>query len=106
MKAFKSKIDWKIWGASLLLGLLLTASFAKLPFISRVTMMWLDLILINGGFCIWVGRYFQKERRAWCLLIFPVIYLIGAYLFTPRYMWYFALIYLGISYLAWSMKRN
>lgn len=106
MKAVGRKIDWKVWGGSLLLGVLLTALFAKLPFISRVTMMWLDLIVINGAFCIWLGRYFSNHDRIWSLLIFPIIYLIGAYFFAPRYMWYFALIYLGLIYLAWSMKRN
>lgn len=100
------KIDWKIFVSSLAFGVLLTALFAKLPFISRVTMMWLDLIIINGGYCIWVAHHYHQVARPWGILMFPIIYLIGGYFFTPRYMWYFAIIYLGVSYLAWSMGRN
>ncbi|WP_251546841.1 hypothetical protein [Limosilactobacillus caecicola] len=107
MKAVGRKIDWKFLLACLVIGVVLTALFAKLPFISRVTMMWLDLIIINGGFSIWLGRHYSEEAGAWKkLFVFPILYLIGGYFFTPHYMWYFALIYLGVSYLAWSMKRN
>ncbi|HJA23380.1 MAG TPA: hypothetical protein H9958_04055 [Candidatus Limosilactobacillus intestinavium] len=106
MKAFRIRENWHIWAGSIVLGIVLTALCAKLPFVSRVTMMWLDLIVINGVFCLWLGKHINSKSKPWELFIFPVIYLIGGYLFTPRYMWYFALIYLGISYLTWSMSRH
>lgn len=106
MKALAQKINWKLLIIELLIGVVVTALFAKLPFISRVTMMWLDLIVINGGFAIWLGQHLSDHPRAWQLIIFPVVYLVGGYFFIPRYMWYFALIYLGVSYLSWSMKRS
>lgn len=103
MKALQEKFDIRLWGWSLIFGILLTALCVKLPFISRVTMVWLDLIVINGGFCICLGRYLKRSAKGWSLFVFPIIYLIGCYFFAPRYMLYFALIYLGISYLSWSM---
>lgn len=106
MKALRDKENWVIWLGSIAFGLILTALCAKLPFVSRVTMMWLDLIIINGIFCIWLGRNLSNKSKPWELFIFPVLFLIGGYLFTPRYMWYFALIYLGVSYLSWSMSRR
>lgn len=106
MKALQQKIDIKLWAWSLILGLLLLALFAKLPFISRVTMVWLDLIVVNGAFCIWLGRHLKSHDHGWSLFVFPIIYLVGCYFFAPRYMWYFALIYLGVSYLAWSMASH
>lgn len=106
MKAFRKRENWVIWIWSVVLGIVLTALCAKLPFVSRVTMMWLDLIVINGAFCVWIGRHLSNTAKPWKLFIFPVIFFIGGYLFTPHYMWYFALIYLGVSYLSWSMSNR
>lgn len=106
MNVLQKKIDWRVVISSVVFGIVLTAGFAKLPFISRVTMMWLDLILINGGYCLWLGHHYRQLSRSWGLLWFPVMFLIGGYFFAPRYMWYFAIIYLGVAYLTWSMGHS
>lgn len=106
MKELSKKTDVLLWGSCLVWGILGTWLFAKLPFISRVTMMWLDLVVINGGFTIWIGRHVATHGKAWQLFIFPIVFLLSGYFFTPRYMWYFALIYLAISYLSWSMSKS
>ncbi len=106
MKVLQKKIDWQVVISNVVFGIILTAGFAKLSFISQVTMMWLDLIVINGGYCLWIGHHYVQRSRTWGILCFPIMYLIGSYFFAPHYMWYFVIIYLGVSYLAWSMGRS
>lgn len=105
MKKLSSKIDLRLWLSSLLVGLVLTALVAKLPFIRRTVLVGLFLTLLYSVFAIWCGLHLKNHPRAWQLLVFPVIYFVGAFFFAPRYTWYFALVYLGISYLAWSLSR-
>ena len=77
---------------SLVMGILVTGLAARSGLISRVLMVGGLLLIINSGL-------------SGMLLWFPGAYLLGAYQFAPRYMWPFALVYLGISYLAWSMSK-
>lgn len=106
MKKLSSKIDWRLWLFSLLVGIVATALLAKLPFIRRTVLVGLFLTVLYNLFAIWCGLHLKSQRWGWALLVFPVAYLIGAYFFAPRYTWYFALVYLGISYLAWSLART
>ena len=65
------------------------------------------LILINGIFSIWSGYWIYKHQRKWGeLFIFPILYLITAYFFMPRYTYYFALAYLALAYLSWAMRQQ
>lgn len=105
MKKISSKLDLRLWLSSLLIGLVVTALLARLPFIRRVVLVGLFLTFLYSLFAIWCGLHLKKQARPWQLLVFPVAYFLAAYFFAPRYTWYFALIYLGISYLAWSLSR-
>lgn len=104
MKQIGQKIDKKLLVSSLIAGIVITALAGKLPFIHKTLMMIIFLVL--SLFAIWTGWYLRKERRSWKLLVFPLCFMIGAYFFTPRYSWYFALVYLGLAYLAWSLSRE
>lgn len=101
------KSDKVLWLSSILIGVILTLVADKLPFISRVMMVEYVLILINCLFSIWSGLRIRQNHNHWgMLLIFPVLYLITAYFVLPKYTYYFALVYLAISYLAWSMRGS
>lgn len=107
MKNVWEKTDKQLWAWSIGIGLLLTLIADKLPFIHRVTMVEVFLILINGIFSIWTGYRIHKQQGAWGeLFIFPVFYFIAAYFFMPKYTYYFALAYLALAYLSWSLRQQ
>ena len=89
---------------SLVMGIPVTGLAARSGLISRVLMVGGLLLIINSGLSIWLGKRLVT-RKSGMLFWFPGAYLLGAYQFAPRYMWPFALVYLGISYLAWSMSK-
>lgn len=107
MKKAWAHLDKKLWISSILVGIVLTLVVDKLPFVTRVVMVELVLILINGLFSIWTGYWIYKHQRNWGeLFIFPILYFITAYLFMPRYTYYFALAYLALAYLSWAMHQQ
>ncbi|KEK13839.1 hypothetical protein HF82_00730 [Limosilactobacillus reuteri] len=107
MKKAWEHLDKPLWLASILIGLVLTLVVDKLPFLTRVVMVEIVLILINGIFSIWSGYWIYKHQRKWGeLFIFPILYLITAYFFMPRYTYYFALAYLALAYLSWAMRQQ
>ena len=104
LKQWWQKADWTVIITSLNMGIVVTGLAAKLAFISRVMMVGILLLIVNSLLSIWLGK--RSVNRSWGMLLwFPGAFLIGAYNFAPRYMWPFALVYLGISYLTWSMTR-
>lgn len=63
------------------------------------------LLVVYGGLAIWLGL--RLRERWWPMLFwFPLAFLLAAYLVFPKYLWLFALVYLGLSYLAWSMSKQ
>ena len=97
-------IDIKIWVISLV-SLVLTAACGRIPSTSDLKLGFWLLLLIFMGVAAYVGYALKKSH--WVnLFIFPVCYMIGAYFFAPQYSWYYAPIYLLVSYLAWSMSRT
>lgn len=104
MKQIGQKIDKKLWVASLIVGVVVTALVGKLPFIHKTLMMVIFLLL--SLFACWTGWYLRKQSRGWQLLVFPACFMIGAYFFVPRYCWYLVLVYLGLAYLSWSLARE
>lgn len=107
MKKAWERLDKTLWLASILIGIVLTLVVDKLPFVTRVVMVEIVLILINGIFSIWSGYWIYKHQRKWGeLFIFPILYLITAYFFMPRYTYYFALAYLALAYLSWAMRQQ
>ena len=53
MKKAWEHLDKPLWLASILIGIVLTLVVDKLPFVTRVAMVEIVLILINGIFSIW-----------------------------------------------------
>ncbi len=106
-RKFWQTLDKSLFGWSIIIGIVLTALGEYAPFIHRVTSVILLLILINGGYAIYSGIRITKQRLGWWkLFVFPVCYLIGAYLYLPKYTYYFALVYLGVAYLSYSMTKQ
>lgn len=109
MKSLKSlwqRADRRLWVLSILVGFGLTWLVNVLPFIDKVARFVIFYLVIYGAFAIWTGLALTKEPRCWRAFIFPVCFLVAAYLFGPRYSLYFAPAYLAIAYLAWSMART
>lgn len=107
MKSLWQNIDKQLWIGCIAIGFILTFVVTKLPFITRVTMVEFVLILINGGFSVWTGyRIFKKQGHWTELFIFPVLYLVTAYFFMPKYTYYFGPAYLAIAYLSWSLRQQ
>ncbi|HJA73148.1 MAG TPA: hypothetical protein H9783_02710 [Candidatus Limosilactobacillus faecipullorum] len=105
LKQWWQKADWTVIITSLIMGIAVTGLAAKLAFVSRVMMVGILLLIVNSLLSIWLGK--RSVNRSWGMLFwFPGAFLIGAYNFAPRYMWPFALVYLGISYLTWSMAKT
>lgn len=107
MKKVWQRLDKRLWLASILVGMVLTLVVDQLPFVTRVLMVELVLILVNGLFSIWTGKRIYRRAGKWYeLFVFPVLYFITAYFFLPRYTYYFALVYLGLAYLSWSLRQQ
>ncbi|MBD5806565.1 hypothetical protein EAI26_09285 [Lactobacillus sp. 0.1XD8-4] len=107
MKKAWQRLDKQLWLSSILVGMVLTLIIDKLPFVTRVAMVELILILVNGLFSIWTGYWIYKHQGKWLeLFIFPFFYFITAYFFMPRYTYYFALAYLALAYLSWSLRQQ
>lgn len=88
------------------MGLLIPA-LANVIDVSAVVRFGGLLLVINGGIAITIGRLIAKRRQpSWWLLIWPALYLVGAYLSLPQYTWYFALVYLCLSYLTAGLSAT
>lgn len=106
IKNFWQRIDNRLWGLSIVFGIVLPLVADKVHLIRRTWMVGFFLFIINMLFAIWLGHYLQRQgTRWWTLFVFPLLYLITAFIFLPDYTLYFALFYLGVTYLAWSMNR-
>ncbi|MBB1062794.1 hypothetical protein [Limosilactobacillus fastidiosus] len=107
LKKVESKTWVVVWGWSIFFGIILPLFSDKIYLIHRVWMVGLFLFFINMLFSIWIGQYIEKHNlKWWNMLIFPILYFIISYLFMPRYTIYFALFYLGVTYLAWSINSQ
>lgn len=100
------QLDYKLWGFSIIFGVILPLFADKVHLIRRTWMVGLFLLIINMLFSIWLGHYLQtKQAHWWTLFVFPILFFIVAFEFLPHYTLYFALFYLGVTYLSWSMNR-
>ncbi|MFC6288669.1 hypothetical protein [Levilactobacillus angrenensis] len=103
--AFLEKIGWRYWVLAIIMGVGLPA-LATLVSVGPVWRFGLWLVLINGCLAIGVGRVIaRKLQPGWWLLIWPVIYCVGAWWFLPRYTRYFAIVYVCLSYLAYGLTQ-
>lgn len=100
------RVDIYLWGGALLFGVVLPVWSIRLP-ITHAMWVGLILVILNGIFSVWLGGHlFRRSARWWTLLIFPVIFLLAAYLWLPRYTYYFAFAYLAIVYLSCSLRKQ
>lgn len=101
------QFDWILLCWALGLGIVLSAIIEYAPFIHRASSVFVVLILVNGGYSIYQGvKTANAKLGRWRLFVFPIIYVIGVYLFLPRYTYYFGLVYLCVSYLSYAMTNE
>lgn len=106
-KKVESNKSIAVWGFGILFGIVLPLFSDKFRLIHRVWMVGFFLFLVNMLFSIWLGQYIKKNGlKWWNLLVFPVLYLLVSSIFMPKYTVYFALFYLGVTYLAWSISSQ
>ncbi len=106
MMKWIKKVDYYLWGGSLLFGVLLPVLGIKLP-ITHAMWVGVFLVIINACFSVWLGGHLYRCQARWCtLLVFPIFFLVAAYLWLPTYTYYFALAYLAITYLSCSLRKQ
>jgi len=105
-KQLTQMMDRSTWILGAGLGFIVTWLAYTLPFINSVIRVGVIFIIVNIIACIWLGFHLSSHARGWQLLVFPIWFLLAVFLFGARYTWYLPLVYLAISYLAWSMKRS
>lgn len=104
--AFLERMGWRYWGLGLVMGLIVPAVLAWIS-IGPVWRFGLFLVLINGGIAVATGRMiYQRTQPGWWLVIWPLCYLVGAYLLLPQYTWYFAVVYLCLAYLGYGLTQT
>lgn len=104
--AFFERIGWRYWIISVIMGIAVPALVAWIG-IDPVLRFGGLLALVNGCLAIGLGRMiYRRSHPGWWLLIWPVVYLIGAYLFLPQYTIYFAVVYLCLSYLSYGLTQT
>jgi len=92
------KLGWPYWVVGIVMGLLIPALMQVID-VSAVVRFGGLLLVINSGIAITIGRVVARRKQPrWWLFIWPVLYVLGAYLFLPQYTQYFALVYLCLSY--------
>ncbi|KRL27018.1 hypothetical protein FD27_GL000765 [Limosilactobacillus frumenti DSM 13145] len=100
-------IDLKLWGFSILFAVVIPLLAGKLHLVHRTWLVGLFLLIINTIVCVWVGHYLRSNQlRWWNIFVLPGLFLIMAFFFLPKYTWYFAIFYLGVIYLSWSMMQT
>ncbi|GAJ25471.1 hypothetical protein JCM15457_337 [Liquorilactobacillus sucicola DSM 21376 = JCM 15457] len=88
------------------ISLVVPIIFAELDF-SDVQKIGFVLFGINVVYAILSGLIVGiKKEPAIYLLFFPIIYLLGVKLFFESYAYYFSLVYVVITYLAYGITRE
>ncbi len=100
---FFVQIKWRYWLAGIVFGFVL-------PFILHITSashVFIDLwflMIINTLVAIILGSLIKANRVHWVLLwLFPLFFLLGVHFFLPNYAYYFTIIYLSTSYIAYGL---
>ncbi|KRN67550.1 hypothetical protein IV80_GL000091 [Pediococcus cellicola] len=61
-------------------------------------------MIINTLAAIILGSLIKANRVHWVLLwLFPLFFLLGVHFFLPNYAYYFTIIYLSTSYIAYGL---
>lgn len=107
MNWIKKNVDIFLWGGGILFGVLVPVLALKLlPFTKAMWVGWV-LVVINCCYCVWLGSYlYHHAARWWTLFVFPILFLAAAYVWMPKYTYYFAAAYLAITYLSCSTRKQ
>ncbi|MEY8441343.1 hypothetical protein AALA17_01590 [Lactobacillaceae bacterium 24-114] len=106
-KKIKSKMNLSVWGWSAFFGILIPVLAANLSFVRRAWLVGFFLLFLNTIICTWLGKYIKKQQLKWeNLFVMPILYLLASWFFLPQYTIYFALFYLGVLYLSWSLTKQ
>ena len=97
------KYNGQYWLIALVVGVVLPW-LLKLLSVSRFhQIVWLLFVadFILAAVVGWLIR--RSARTGWLVWLLPVFCFVGLYLFFPPYVYYLALVDLGISYLAYGL---
>lgn len=110
LKGFKERIvnlGWQWWLVAASGAVILPLLGKYLPFMNKAKLVGWVLFLLNGLVSWWLGWSLGKKMApGWWIFLMPVMFFIVDFQFLPKYTRYFALFYLGISYLSWSMTKH
>lgn len=102
-----SKLGWQWWLTAFCGAVVLPLLGKYLPFMNKAKLVGWVLFVING-LLSWALGYFLAKRQGagWWIFVMPVVFFVIDFQFLPKYTRYFALFYLGVSYLSWSMTNH
>jgi len=97
------KFNGQYWLVAIFIGVVLPW-LLKLLGVSRFhQIVWL-LFCFDFIVSMIIGWQIRRTARTgWLLWLLPIFCLLGLYLFFPQYVYYLALVDLGLSYLAYGM---
>ncbi|WP_395430325.1 hypothetical protein [Levilactobacillus parabrevis] len=104
--AFLERVGWRYWAVGLVMGMIVPAVLSWLG-VSPVWRFAGLLVIVNGGLAVALGRrIYRRTQPGWWLIIWPLVYLLGSYLFLPQYTWSFAVVYLCLAYLGYGLTET
>lgn len=102
-----SELGWRWWLVVFCGSIVLPLLGRYLPFINRAKLVGGVLLVINGLFSWWLGWSLAKHHHSgWWIFTMPLLFIMIDFHFLPKYTRYFALFYLGVSYLSWSITKH
>lgn len=107
VKQKMSELGWQWWLTAVCGAVVLPLLGRYLPFMNKAKLVGWVLFIINGLISWWLGYSLAKDQRdGWWIFVMPVAFFLIDMPFLPKYTRYFALFYLGVSYLSWSMTKH
>lgn len=90
---------------SILLAIIIPTICSLLQVSKAHRILWLFLV-IDVIYMIWCGRSIKKQQQSrWLMVIFPALFLIYAVIRYGTYVYFLALLYLGIGYLSYGLTQ-
>lgn len=97
---------WRYWLVALLIGLCLPVVLELCHTPSAMVDLWY-MIVLNSLTSFAFGNLIKSNKLPWYLLfVFPLAFLVGAWIILPHYSYYFAIIYLCIEFLSYNLTRE
>lgn len=106
MTTILKRIGWPYWVLSIILGMVMPIILSLVP----ISEMWRSGVVYGVIYSVAAGLigFFVKRRGDswWQIFLLPVLFALGILLSGPKYVIYFALVYLCISYLAYGLSAT